>query len=46
MWEFETVRLLEIVSKRTVDGDEEERTIYDASGKPVVGTKHKAPPPR
>ncbi len=45
MWEFETLRLLEIASKRTVDDDEDERTIYDASGKIAVETKYKAPAP-
>lgn len=45
MWEFETLRLLEIVSKRTVDDDEDERTIYDASGKIVGKTEYKAPAP-
>ena len=43
LWEFETVRLLEIVSKRTVEDEEDERTIYDATGKIVVETKYKAP---
>jgi PAS domain S-box-containing protein len=45
MWEFETLRLLDIVSKGTVDDDEDERTIYDASGKIVAETKYKAPAP-
>ncbi len=47
MWEFETVRLLEIVSKRLVNdhGHEDERIINDASGKTVVETKYKAPAP-
>ena len=45
MWEFETVRLLEIVSKRAVDDEEHERTMYGASGKIVVETKYKAPAP-
>jgi hypothetical protein len=45
MWEFETLRLLEIASRRTVDDDEDERTIYDASGKIAVATKYKAPAP-
>ena len=45
MWEFETLRLLEIASKRTVSDDEDERTVYDASGKIVVTTEYKAPAP-
>ena len=45
MWEFETLRLLEIASKRTVTDDEDERIIYDASGKIVIETKYKAPAP-
>ena len=43
LWEYETERLLEIVSKRTVEDEEDERTIYDATGKIVVETKYKAP---
>ena len=42
-WEFETDRLLEVVSKRTVKDGEDERTIYDATGKIVVETKYKVP---
>ena len=45
LWEFETVRLLELVSNRTANDNEDERTIYDASGKTVVETKYKAPAP-
>ena len=45
MWEFETLRLLEIASARTVRGKEDERTIYDATGKIVVETKYKVPAP-
>ena len=45
MWEFETLRLLEIASKRTVTDLEDERIIYDASGKMVIETKYKAPAP-
>jgi hypothetical protein len=43
LWEFETVRLLEVVSRRTVKDGEDERTIYDATGKIVVETKYKVP---
>lgn len=43
LWEFETVRLLEIVSKPTVEDDEDERAIFDATGKIVVETKYKVP---
>jgi len=43
LWEFETVRLLEIVSKPTVKDEEDERAIYDATGKIVVETKYKVP---
>jgi len=43
LWEFETNRLLEVVSKRTVQDGEDERTIYDATGKIVVETKYQAP---
>jgi len=43
LWEFETGRLLEIVSKRTVEDKEDERTIYDATGKIVVETEYKVP---
>jgi hypothetical protein len=43
MWEFETVRLLEIASRPTVRDKEDERTIYDATGKIVVETKYRAP---
>ena len=45
LWEYQTIRLLEIASKRTVGDDEDEKTIYDASGKTVVETKYKAPVP-
>jgi hypothetical protein len=43
MWEFETLRLLEIASSRTISDEEDERTIYDASGEIAVETKYKAP---
>ena len=43
LWEFETVRLLEVVSRRTVMDGEDERTIYDATGKIVIETKYKVP---
>ncbi|MHB1025885.1 MAG: two-component system sensor histidine kinase NtrB, partial [Desulfobacteria bacterium] len=43
MWEFETLRIMEIASARTVRGAEDERTIYDTSGNIVVETKYKAP---
>jgi PAS domain S-box-containing protein len=43
MWEFETLRLLEIASSRTISDEEDERTIFDASGKIAVETKYKAP---
>ncbi|MGZ8447425.1 MAG: PAS domain S-box protein, partial [Candidatus Deferrimicrobiaceae bacterium] len=43
LWEFETVRLLEIVSKRTVEDDEDERAIFNATGKIVIETKSKVP---
>ena len=45
MWEFETIRLLEVASKRTVNDGEDERTLYDASGNIVIETKFKAPAP-
>ena len=45
LWEFETVRLLEVVSNRTANDNEDERTISDASGKTVVETEYKAPAP-
>jgi PAS domain S-box-containing protein len=49
MWEFETVRLLEVASKRVLTGHEhdheDERIIYDAAGKTVIETKYKAPAP-
>lgn len=43
LWEFETIRLQEIASKPTARGDEDERTIYDATGNVAVETKYKAP---
>ena len=43
LWVFESERILEIVSKRTVEGEEDERTIYDASGKILAETKYKVP---
>jgi PAS domain S-box-containing protein len=43
LWEFETVRLLEVVSMPAAGGGVDERTIYDATGKIAVETKYKAP---
>ena len=42
-WEYETLRSLEVISRPTVEGGEDERTIYDATGKIVVESKYKAP---
>jgi len=45
MWEFEQVRLLEIVSQPSLDGDLDDRTIRTAAGTVVVKTDFSAKRP-